>query len=495
MDGMSKRRLPVSRVAKSQNSAPQALPPPPAPPPLPDPVEEAVFEYRQPRRWQSSVWRWTKRAGIGLAALLVVAGAWFGFAALSAAHKIIVHSDGGAPALAGTLKPSQLKGEGDGRVNILVLGVGGQGHEGPNLSDTIMVWSLDPKTKDVAMLSVPRDLYVKIPGHGYSKINAANVYGGPRLAAQVVSNVIGVPIHYYAVIDFSGFRQAVNAVGGVDVSVTTALFDPKYPCDDGTRLAGRYCPIHFLPGVQHMDGASALKYSRSRETTSDFARAARQQQVLVALRQKALQLSTLTNPLKLTGLIEAVGDHLRTDLQLGDLQRLAQIAKDIDATKITQKVLDTGSADSLLVDGTGEISGAGSIELPKAGEFDYSQIHDFVKNIFVDHYITDENARVEVQNGTSVPGLAQKVVQSLQAAHYNVGAPVNAPATQATTVIYDYTNGTKPYTINYLERRFGVKALVVNAPPAQTDSSGNSLPAPEIRIIIGNDYQSNSSQN
>jgi LCP family protein required for cell wall assembly len=456
--------------------------------------EEAVFEYRKPEPWQRGLWKWTKRVALMFGGLVVVGGLWFGFQAMSAAHKIIVHSDGGAPALAGSVKPAQLKGEGDGRVNILVLGIGGQGHEGPNLSDTIMVWSLDPKTKDVAMLSVPRDLYVKIPGYGYGKINAANVHGGPQLAARVVSNVIGVPIHYYAVVDFSGFKQAVDAVGGVDINVPTPLIDPFYPCDDGTKLAGKICPIHFLTGLQHMSGGIALKYSRSRETTSDFARAGRQQQVLVALRQKALEISTLTNPVKLTGLIEAVGDHMRTDLQLGDMQRLAQIAKDIDTTKMTQKVLDTGRPDSLLLDGTGRIAGAGSIELPKAGEFDYSQIHDFVKNIFVDHYITDENARIEVENGTAVPGLAQTAVSSLLAAHYNVGAPVNADTNLTKTVIYDYTNGSKPYSINYLERRFGVKAQVEPAPPS-TGTTGESASPPEIRIILGSDYQSNSSSN
>lgn len=498
MDGPM-RRPPAARIVNKPEPVPQPVPveasrqPEMAPQPELEP-QEAVFEYRKPERWQTGLWKWAKRVTLVFGGLVVVGGLWFGFQAISAARKIIVHSDGGAPALAGAVKPSQLKGEGDGRVNILVLGIGGQGHDGPNLSDTIMVWSIDPKTKDVAMLSVPRDLYVKIPGYGYSKINAANAHGGPQLAAQVVSNVIGVPIHYYALIDFSGFKEAVDAVNGVDINVPTTLYDPLFPCDDGTKKAGRYCPIHFAVGPQHMNGETALEYSRSRETTSDFARAARQQQVLVALRQKALQLSTLTNPLKLTGLIESVGNHLRTDLQLGDMQRLAGIAKDIDTTKITQKVLDTGSAGSLLVDGTGRIPGAGSIELPKAGEFDYSQIHDFVKNIFVDHYITDENARVEVQNGTGEPGLAQTVVSSLQAAHYNVGAPVNAAAGVDKTVIYDYTNGAKPYTINYLERRFGVKAQVEPAPPS-TGTTGDSTSPPEIRIILGSDYQPNSSSN
>jgi anionic cell wall polymer biosynthesis LytR-Cps2A-Psr (LCP) family protein len=93
----------------------------------------------------------------------------------------------------------------------------------------------------------------------------------------------------------------------VDIDVTTPLYDPLFPCDDGTKLAGKYCPINFKVGEQHMDGEQALEYSRSRETTSDFARAARQQQVILALRQKALTLSTLTNPIKLGNLIDAVG--------------------------------------------------------------------------------------------------------------------------------------------------------------------------------------------
>src|SRR5664279_3282734 len=149
-----------------------------------------------------------------------------------AGKHIIGKSSGGAPGLLGTVDLTKLKGEGDGRVNILVMGIGGAGHDGPNLSDTMMVMSLDPKTKDVAMLSIPRDLYVKIPGHGSGKINAANAYGGPALAEQVVENVIGVPIHYYAVMDFSGFKQAVDAVGGVDINVAAPLYDPEFPCDN-----------------------------------------------------------------------------------------------------------------------------------------------------------------------------------------------------------------------------------------------------------------------
>ena len=441
---------------------------------------------------------WARRVALALVVLALVGAGWFGFTALNAAHKIISKSHGGAPALAGILDPTRLKGEGDGRINVLVMGVGGAGHDGPDLSDTIMVMSIDPRTKDAAMLSIPRDLYVKIPAVGkykthYAKINEANSDGGPMEAEKVVESVIGVPVHYYVKIDFSGFKQAIDAVGGVDVNVPKTLNDPYYPCDDGTRLAGKYCPIYFKAGEQHMTGSQALKYARSRETTSDFDRAARQQVIIGALKAKAMQLSTLTNPIKLTQLIDAVGSHVQTDFQPNEITKMATIVKDIDPGKVTNKVLDTVGSDSLLVDGTGKIAGAGSIELPRRGNFDYTDIQDFVKNIFVDHYITDENAAVEVQNGSGIPGIAGQVVKSLKAAHYNVGDPLNSSEHYSKTVIYDYTGGKKPYTINYLERRFGVKAQKASSPSPAMDASGKALPVPQIRIILGSDYDSTAS--
>lgn len=345
------------------------------------------------------------------------------------------------------------------------------------------------------MLSIPRDLYVKIPASSksnaqYGKINAANAYGGPELAARVVSNVIGVPIHYYILVDFSGFRSAIDAVGGIDIDVPTAIYDPSYPCDNER---GGYCPFRIAAGPQHMDGAVALRYARSRKTTSDFDRAARQQLVISALRAKALELSTLTNPVKLTGLIDALGSHVKTDIQPKEITKLASLAKDIDTTKMPQKVLDTDSKDALLVGGVNIIDGAGYIEVPKIGNFNYTDIQDLVKNIFVDHYITDENALIEVQNGSGIPGAAGALVKSLQAAHYNVGDPVNAEDHYTSTIIYDYTGGKKPYTVNYLEKRFNVKVQKGTAPTPTVDANGAAVPAPQIRIIIGSDYKTSSS--
>ncbi len=472
-----------------------------------DPIEP-VYVYRKSKRHGFK----KKLLFIPVLIIVVVVG-WFGYKAVQAAHRIIGQAGSGAPALAGAIDPTKLKGEGDGRVNILVLGVGGAGHDGPDLSDTMMVWSIDPKTKDVAMLSVPRDLYVKIPASVKNKsqsgkINSANALGGPNVAAKVVENVIGVPIHYYVVVDFSGFKQAVDAVGGVDIDVKQALFDRSYPCETGNK----YCPYVQPAGHIHMSGIQALRYARCRHDEAgigncgnDYGRAARQQEVIAALRQKALSAGTLTNPIKLNALINAIGEHVKTDLQFGELKKLAAMAKDVNPAKIVNKVLDD-APDSFLVGGVNIIPAAGYIYVPKAGAaqanyFDYSDIQDFVKNIFVDHYITDENARLEIQNGSGIIGLASRITQSLKSAHYNVMLPANAPTITAQTVIYDYTNGKKPYTINYLEKRFGVKAIKTNLPPvvstsptitssASVSGSPAAAASPEIRIILGSNYQS-----
>ena len=169
--------------------------------------------------------------------------------------------------------------------------------------------------------------------------------------------------------------------------------------------------------------------------------------------------------------------------------KMASIAKDINTSKMSQNVLDMTTNGGLLVGGIDILPAAGYIEVPKAGNFNYSDIQDFVKNIFSDHYVIDENARLDVQNGSGIPGLAGSVVKSLQAAHYNVGDPSNAADHYATTVIYDYTGGKKPYTINYLEQRFKVKATQMAAPTPEAGATGTAVAAPDIRIILGTDYQ------
>ena len=437
-----------------------------------------------------------KVALISFALLLVAGGSAFAAHSYLSLNKVIQRNTGVAAAgLKGKLQLSQLKGEGEGRVNILLLGVGDSGHAGAGLSDTMMVLSIDPQTNDVAMLGIPRDLWVNVPGFGYSKINSAHAYGeqlqkdgGPEMAKKVVSATLGVPIHYFIRADFTAFKQAVTTVGGVDVTVEQALYDSEYPCD---RNEAYSCGFSIKAGPQHMDGSVALKYVRCRKGNcgDDFGRAKRQQQILEALRAKALSLGTLLDPTKLSGLIDTVGDNIRTDLQLSEIQRLVDITKKLDTTKVVNAVLDNAENGTNLVR-TANISGA-SVVIPVAGVGNYTDIQRFVRSIFVDGYIKQEQARIQVQNGTAKIGLGLAAANVLKSYNYNVVATVAADrATYTSTQIIDYSGGKKPYTIKYLEKRFGVKAIAAqNVAPAGPASVAQTDAAPEITVIVGADYK------
>ncbi|MBP9827526.1 LCP family protein, partial [Candidatus Saccharibacteria bacterium] len=153
----------------------------------------------------------------------------------------------------------KLKGEDEGRVNILLIGVGDPGHDGATLADTNILVSVNTNDKKVALTSIPRDTRVKIPGSGFAKINNANAYGDIPLARQTVENFLGVPIHYYVRTDFTGLKQAVDAVGGIQITNKDFLSDPEYPCD---KNQWKSCGFTLKPGTYQADGTLALKYAR-----------------------------------------------------------------------------------------------------------------------------------------------------------------------------------------------------------------------------------------
>src|SRR3990167_3149909 len=194
-----------------------------------------------------------------------------------------------------------VEGEKEDRINILLLGVGGGEHDGPELSDTIMLASLRPSDQKVGLLSIPRDLTVEIPEYGWRKINHVNAFGenkergyGPIFASEVIGTVLDQEIQYYVKIDFSGFAKLIDDIGGVDIFVDQPFVDEQYPTEDYL-----YQTVSFAYGSAHMDGKTALIYVRSRHGNncqgSDFARSRRQQQVMTAVKEKILSASTILN--------------------------------------------------------------------------------------------------------------------------------------------------------------------------------------------------------
>jgi polyisoprenyl-teichoic acid--peptidoglycan teichoic acid transferase len=230
------------------------------------------------------------------------------------------------------------------RINVLVMGIDRRPGE-PFISrtDSIMIMSFDPVRKTAAVLSVPRDLYVIIPGRGRDRINTAFVYGstgnnpagGAALSIQTVEYNLGVDIDHYVLVDFSAVIQGVDALGGIDVNVPFEIYDPTFP-----DMNYGYDPLYVPAGPQHFDGLMALKYARTRHADSDFGRARRQQQVLLATRQKALSLGLPQLLLRAPVLYQQLEQGIRTDMSLEELVSLIRAASEVSSENIRNEVLD-----------------------------------------------------------------------------------------------------------------------------------------------------------
>jgi LCP family protein required for cell wall assembly len=430
-----------------------------------------------------------KRGALTLLSLAIIGGAFFAIR-IYMLERHVLRGGGKAPALAENVDVSKLKGEGDGRVNVLLLGNGGPGHEGPDLTDTILLASIDPVNHKTALLSVPRDLWVKIPGDGYQKLNAAYVYGkqqakgkteaqkdqaGLDLLDKTLSPILGVPIHYHAVVDFAAFKQTVNAIGGVSFNVPESLYDPTMAWENhgNSYLA--------MKGQQTFNGDKALLYARSRETSSDFARGQRQRQLIVAIKDKTFSAGTFGNPVKVSNLLNSLGNNVYTDFSLDDMMRLYKIVGKIPSTSISSIDLVTPPHNLLT---TGNMNGL-SIVQPRAGLFDYEAIQGYVRNALKDSYIAKENAQIAIYNATDVAGMATKQSNYLKSYGYNVVTVGNTPTptNPSKTQIIDLTKGVDKYTKHYLEGRYGVTSSTTLPP-----SFGITPPAgTSFVIIVGED--------
>jgi LCP family protein required for cell wall assembly len=420
---------------------------------------------RPPSKLKARIWKAFKI----LAALIVVAAIGFGIYIASNLLKVSVNP----------FNFAQLKGESRGRVNIMMLGVGDPGHAGEALSDTDLLVSINTRSKQVAVISVPRDTRVSIPGYGYAKINQANSDGGVPLAKKVFEQTLGQPVDYYVKANFSGLKEVVDAVGGVDVNSPTALSDPEYPCDTNES---RSCGFRLSAGPHHLDGTTALKYVRCRKGTcgDDFGRAARQQEVMQSIRDHASSAGTLANPVKLAQLAHAAGSNVQTDLSIGNVKRLVELTKGTAKSNIISVVFN------LQPDGFLQTSGNGSDLVPKGGSF--SAIHAFVDNIFKVGPIWVEHPTVTLENGTTTAGIAGKFGDKLNSDGYdiNVTAITNAiTRDHATSQIIDYSGGKDPHTLAYLESLLKVKATPPPTPLA--------YPPSDIVVILGGDYASTAS--
>jgi len=363
----------------------------------------------------------------------------------------------------------QLNGEEDDRINIVLLGMGGLGHDGSYLTDTIMLVSIKPSENRVAFVSIPRDLSIPVEGQGWRKINNINAYAeaqepesGGKAVEQALGDIFNIPIHYYLRADFEGFVKIIDELGGIEVNVENRLEDFRYPIEgeeENPDYESRFEHLVVEKGSQKMDGSLALKYARSRHAAgaegSDFARAKRQQLILEAIKEKALSLNTLFRPLAIKEIFNAIRDHVSTDLEFWEMTKLWDIAKNIDQNRTINKVLDN-SANGLLYETSGD--GGAYILLPKSGDF--AEIQYFVKNIFFDaprsekNEVAAENPKIEVLNGTWINGLAGRKALDLEKYDFKISYVGNCGRQNfEQSKIYDLSYGEKINSLKVLKEK------------------------------------------
>jgi LCP family protein required for cell wall assembly len=382
----------------------------------------------------------------------------------------------------------------DERVNILLLGYGGPGHDGPYLTDSVMLLSIRPGTHEAIMISLPRDLWVKIPAlpnnrYMMGKLNSAYAIGmdhrnypnvrsewktetgGGDLAAATVAQVTGQPIDYWVGVDFKAFRDVVNALGGIKVDVPTALDDPYFPAGESTGLMH----VRIPAGVQQFDGERALEYARSRETTSDFDRSRRQQLIMLAVRQRVFSVNAVPRLLSLLG---ALQDNVRTNLRPAEMQQLASVAGRIKDQDVRRVAIDTSN----LLRSTINSNGAYVLQPLDPS---YGALHRYVAMALPDRSALAAQIPFQVQDGSRrywLPygiGTPASIMASLLQAE-GWGATVGPPATQRVTQtqILDGSGGRAAATVGWLQEYFGAVATTVPAP-----SSGAS-----VTVVLGSDF-------
>ncbi len=390
------------------------------------------------------------------------------------------------PTPAFVFDPSQPLPTWDGvdRVNILVLGVDErESMNGPWRTDTMMILTVDPLNKTAGILSIPRDLWVPIPGYSEGRINTANYLGdaygypggGPALAAETVRYNLGVPIDYTIRLNFRAFVEAVNLIGGIDIYVPEEINDPTYP-DSGYG----YDPLYIPAGWVHMDGELALKYARTRHSAGgDFDRAERQQQVIRAILEKVTRYDMLPQiaPQGLQ-LWQTINDSVDTNLTIDQMIRLANLATQIPSENIRTAVIDerytifweTPDGQQVLVPVRERIRELRD-ELFTAAQ-PTSEAQD------TSALVAAEAATVEVQNGTLVTGLAQTTAERLSQQQINVTAYGNADRNDYATSFIIHVN--KPHTAARIAELLGLPMTAI-VPASGAQSA-------DVVVILGADY-------
>lgn len=392
---------------------------------------------------------------------------------------------------------TKLIGEDLGQINILLLGIGGEGHEGSYLTDTIILAQIRPDLGQIALTSIPRDLWAEMPKNsGMRKINNAFAEGFAKdkswntagaFARQTVEKISGLSIPYFAVVDFKGFERAIDEVGGIDVNVDHAFTDYEYPSGDqnvdgpvctaepNSNSSCRYLKVHFDSGPQHLDGKTALQFVRSRHgnngESSDFARSQRQQKVISAFKEKVWRLNLVTDAGKINKLLWTFADHFHTNVGPGEIFRIYNIIKERNIQTFLSVSLDptTGLVCPKILEDSGAYV---LVTCPAKTQTD---IQNFFKNIFVTGQLYREKSVVWLADSTNNPEASQKAQKALQDAGLTVWELPYETSNLPSNIFYQVNP--KPATAEFIKNALG--AQEVNLPPP-----GLKIDKTKVDIIV-----------
>ena len=468
------------------------------------PKQKRGFLRRKPKRPRSRKQKILRRVIVGIIVLLLALGAFVAIRAMIASGNVFQGS------VFDIFQARPLKMDENGRSNILVFGTSEDdpGHEAAYLTDSILVMSVDQNQKNAYMVSIPRDLivdYGEACFAGYQgKINAlygcyseegANEPAGAAALKNKVGEILGLDIQYYAHVNYTVVRDTVNALGGIEVTIESQ--DPRgimdsnfdWKCKAGDARASRAtivknCPpnghfIDFPNGKVQLDAERALYLAQARGASaptyglerSNFDREVNQQKIIKAIREKAASAGTLADVGKVTGLIDALGNNLRTDFATAEVRTLMQLGQDLPSDSIQSL--------SLVKEGEELVASGMSGVIPTAGSFEYAEIQAFIDKNLSSDPVTREAANIVVMNGTPTAGLALTESGRLTEAGFTVSNATNAPTTDfEQTIIYRINKTDKNGTAAALAKRYGVE-LVTTDPSFTVDAGVDFV------VIIG----------
>ena len=360
-----------------------------------------------------------------------------------------------------TAKDVELKKDANGRTNVLVLGTSGyemdgSGHDGAFLTDSIMILSLDQETKDVAMMSLPRDLYVGNTCTATGKVNeiywcsnqdGTDELSGAKAAMEQIGDILGIDFQYYAHINWGALKQVVDALGGVTVTLDEDI------ADDWTNTfinAG-------VPTTINGDQAVGLARARHGTASGDFTRGASQQKILLAIRDKMVENGL--SLLQVMDIMGAVGDNVRTDFNADEVKSLYNLAKDFPMENIRQiSLYDPEGVNSYVT--TGTLGNGISYVLPVAGNLNYSEIQAYLKKMLNSNDLEREGAELQVLNGTSEAGMAGSEKTKLEEKGFSVASIDDAPEGTCSNKVCVYVlNDKLVKTAEKLKEFYGLETL------------------------------------